>query len=174
MPGAAQPNKKKVDQVSLLQDKFAAAKSTVIVDYSGLTVSEKTDLLAKVREAGGEFLVAKNTLMHIAFGKRDELKDAFSGMNGALFANDDAILPLKAVVEFQKKTEKLVVKKGILDDKVLSEAQVKHLSTLPSKPELIVSLIRTLQGPAYGLVNVLQAGPRNLVYALNAIKEKKS
>lgn len=174
MPGAAQPNTKKVDQVKILQDKFAQAKSTVIVDYSGLTVKEKTELLQQVRQAGGEFLVAKNTLMHIALGKRDELKDAFKGMNGALFSNEDAVMPLKALMDFHKKTEKLVIKKGVLDDKVLSEAEVKALSALPTKPELISTLIRTLQGPAYGLVNVLQAGPRNLVYALNAIKEKKS
>lgn len=173
MPGAIQPNKKKVDQVQLLQDKISKAKSAVIVDYQGLTVSEKTTLLQQVSDAGGEFLVAKNTLMHIALGKKDELKDSFQGMNGILFGNDDAVAPIKALMDFHKKTEKLVVKKGVMDDKVLSESQVVALSALPSKDELIAQLMRTLQGPATGLVNVLQAGPRNLVYALNAIAEKK-
>lgn len=172
MVGATQPASKKQDQVKILQDKIASAKSAVIVDYSGLTVKEKTTLLEKVREAGGEFLVAKNTLMHIAFGKQSELEDAFKGMNGVLFANEDAVQPLKALMDFHKQTDKLTVKKGWMEEKVLSEAQVISLSNLPSKDELIATLISRLQGPAYGLVNVLQAGPRNLVYALNAIAKK--
>ena len=173
MSGAKQPAKKKVDQVEILQGKLAQAKSAVIIDYSGLTVKEKTTLLQKVREAGGELLVAKNTLMDIAFGKKAELKDAFKGMNAVLFANEDPITPLKAAVQFHKDTEKLVIKKGVMDDKILSEAEVEELSNLPSKEQLIATLISRLQGPAYGLVNVLQAGPRKLVYALQAIAEKQ-
>jgi large subunit ribosomal protein L10 len=173
MAGAAQPAKKKQDQVKLLQDKLGQAKSAVIVDYSKLTVKEKTTLLDKVRVAGGQFLVAKNSLMHIAFGKKAELKDSFSGMNGVLFSYEDAIMPIKAVMEFKKATEKLIVKKGVMEDKVLSESEVEALSKLPSKAELIAMLISRLQGPSYGLVNVLNAGPRNLVYALQAIATKK-
>lgn len=172
MPGATQPNIKKQDQVKILQAKLETAKSAVIVDYAGLTVKNKTDLLKSVKDAGGEFLVAKNTLMHIAFGKKDELKDSFAGMNGVLFANDDAVMPVKALFKFQKDTDKLTIKKGVMDGKVLTEKEVEALSKLPSKQELIATLISRLQGPAYGLVNVLQAGPRNLVYALNAIAKK--
>lgn len=173
MAGAQKPAVKKQDQVSLLKGKLEQAKSAVIVDYSGLTVGQKTTLLGKVKAAGGQFLVAKNTLMHIAMGKQEELKDSFSGMNGLLLSNDDAVAPLKALVEFQKETEKLTVKKGFMEGKILSEDEVVALSKLPSKNELIATLISRLQGPSYGLVNVLQAGPRNLVYALQAIVDKK-
>jgi large subunit ribosomal protein L10 len=174
MSGAAQPAKKKQVSVEELKKKIEKAKSAVIVDYSTLTVKEKTSLLGKVKEAGGQFFVAKNSLMHIAFGKKAELKDSFSGMNGVLFSYDDPITPIKAVMEFKKTTEKLVVKKGVMDGNILDEKAVEALSKLPSKNELIATLISRLQGPAYGLVNVLQAGPRNLVYALNAIASKKS
>lgn len=174
MPGAAQPAAFKTAQVKILSEKLAQAKSAVIVDYSKLTVKEKTELLRQVSEAGGEFLVAKNTLMHIAFGKKAELESSFKGMNGVLFANEDAIAPLKALMEFHKKTEKLTVKQGLMEDKVLSTEDVITLSKLPSKLELISILISRLQGPAYGLVNVLQAGPRNLVYALSAIAKKSN
>lgn len=173
MPGAAQPHQKKQDQVKVLQDKLQTAKSAVIVDYKGLTVKEKTTLLQRVQEAGGEFLVAKNTLMDIAFGKKEDLKNSFTGMNGVLFSYEDAVAPLKALMAFHKETDKLVVKQGFMEDKVLSEAEVESLSKLPSKPELIATLISRIQGPAYGLVNVLNAGPRNLVYALQAIANKK-
>lgn len=173
MPGAQQPATKKQELVKDLQDKLEAAKSAIIVDYSTLTVKEKTELLGEVKKAGGSFYVAKNTLMHIAFGMRDELKESLKGMNGVLFSNEDAVTPLKALMEFHKKTDKLQVKKGVMDGKILSEDEVVALSKLPSKEELIATLISRLQGPAYGMVNVLQAGPRNLVYALNAIAKKK-
>ena len=173
MPGAKQPHQSKQSAVKVLQDKISQAKSAVIVDYQGLTVKEKTTLLQKMKSTGGEFLVAKNSLMDIAFGKKSELKKSFSGMNAILFSYDDPVTALKELMAFHKTTEKLVVKQGVMEDKVLSEAEVVSLSKLPSKNELIATLISRLQGPAYGLVNVLNAGPRNLVYALQAIANKK-
>lgn len=174
MSGAPQPSQKKQSEVKKLQEKLEQAKSAVIVDYSTLSVKEKTDLLDKVKEAGGQFLVAKNSLMHIAFGKREELKDTFKGMNGVLFSYEDAVGPLKAMMDFNKQVDKLDVKEGFMDGEVLSKDAVVSLSQLPSKNELIATLISRLKGPSYGLVNVLQAGPRNLVYALQAIANKEN
>lgn len=173
MSGAAQPAKKKQSAVADLQEKLDKAKSAIIVDYSKLTVKEKTTLLDQVKTAGGQFFVAKNSLMHIALGKKDEFKDSFKGMNGLLLSFEDAIAPLKALMDFHKQSDKLTVKKGFMDGKVLSEAEVDTLSKLPSKNELIATLISRLQGPSYGLVNVLQANTRNLVYALKAIADKQ-
>lgn len=173
MSGATKPAVKKQASVKELKEKLSRAKSAVVVDYSSLTVKEKTTLLDKVKTAGGQFFVAKNSLMHIAFDKQEELKDSFSGMNGLLISFDDAIAPIKAVFDFRKESNKLTIKKGFMDGKVLSESEVETLSKLPSKLELISTLISRLQGPSYGLVNVLQAGPRNLVYALNAIANKE-
>lgn len=174
MAGAVQPAKKKTADVADLKEKLDRAKSAVIVDYSKLTVKEKTTLLDVVKTAGGQFFVAKNSLMHIALGKKDEFKESFKGMNGLLLAFEDAITPLKALMEFHKTSDKLTVKKGFMDGKILTESEVETLSKLPSKNELISMLINRLQGPSYGLVNVLQAGPRNLVYALQAIVDKKA
>lgn len=173
MSGAVQPAKKKQSAVKDLKEKLEKAKSAVIVDYSKLTVKEKTTLLDKVKTAGGQFFVAKNSLMHIAFGKKDEFKESFKGMNGLLLSFEDAVAPLKALMEFHKSSEKLTVKNGFMDGKVMSESEVEALSKLPSKNELIATLISRLQGPSYGLVNVLQANTRNLVYALSAIAKKK-
>lgn len=173
MPGAPQPAQKKQDEVKILQEKLESAKSAVIVDYSTLSVKEKTQLLDTVKAAGGQFLVAKNSLMHIAFGKRDELKDSFKGMNAVLFSYEDAVAPLKALMEFNKQVDKLEVKQGLMDGEVLSVQAVKTLSNLPSREQLIATLISRLHSPAYGLVNVLQASGRNLVYALSAISKKE-
>jgi large subunit ribosomal protein L10 len=125
-----------------------------------------------MKSTGGEFLVAKNSLMDIAFGKKSELKKSFSGMNAILFSYDDPVTALKELMAFHKTTEKLVVKQGVMEDKVLSEAEVVY-SVNFHQERVIATLISRLQGPAYGLVNVLNAGPRNLVYALQAIANKK-
>lgn len=165
------PNQHNQDQVKLLGEKLEKAKSVVIVDYTGTTVNDQVKLRGELSEAGGEMFVAKNNLVDIAVGK-GKLTESLKGMNAVIFSYQDAVSALKKLFAFHKESEKLTIKQGLMDDKVLSFAEVEALSKLPSKEELIVTLISRLKGPSYGLVNVLQAGPRNLVYALKAIVEK--
>jgi large subunit ribosomal protein L10 len=165
------PNTKNQSTVASLNDKVQKAQSIIIADYSGTTVNQQVELRAKLKEAGGELIVAKNTLLDIAIGK-GKLSKSLHGMNAAVFSYSDPVAPVKALFEFHKKNEKLVIKEGYMDDKVLSEAEVVSLSKLPSKTELIAKLLMVLKSPGTGLVNVLNAGPRNLVYALDAISKK--
>jgi large subunit ribosomal protein L10 len=144
----------------------------VIADYAGTTVKEQVQLRSSIKKAGGELLVAKNRLLDIAVGK-GKLSDSLHGMNAIVVAYQDPVGPVKALFEFHKKTEKLTIKQGYMDEKVLSQEEVVALSKLPSKNELIMKLMMIVRSPATGLVNVLNATPRNLVYALNAVKEKK-
>lgn len=167
------PNTQNKAQVKLLKEKLANAKSAVIVDYSGTSVNDQVELRAMLSEAGGEMFVSKNTLMNIAFEK-PELIDSLTGMNAVVFANEDAVSAIKKLFAFHDDKKKLEIKQGLMDDKVLSHAEVEALSKLPSKDELVVMLIQRVQGPAYGLVNVLKASQKSLVYALKAIADKKS
>jgi large subunit ribosomal protein L10 len=165
------PNQQNLDTVKTLKDKLTEAKSVVIFDYSGTSVKEQVELRQKVKEAGGEILVTKNTLIGIAIGK-DEIKDILEGMNAVVFAYEDEVAPIKALFEFHKETEKLEIKKGLMDDKVLSQAEVEALSKLPSKQELIATLIARIKGPGQGLVNVFTASTRDLISVLNNIAKK--
>ena len=166
------PNKHNLQQVEVLQEKLSRAQSVAIVEYSGTTVNDQVKLRQELRDAGGEFLVTKNTLIDIAIGK-GKLSESLDGMNAIVFSYDDAVAAIKKLFAFQKDTEKLTIKQGFMEDRVLSIAEVEALSKLPGKNELIGMLISRIQSPAYGLVNVLNAGPRNLVYALKAIADKK-
>lgn len=167
------PSQKNQSQVTLLQEKLAKTKSVTIVDYSGTTVNDQVKLRSEISAAGGEMLVAKNTLIDIAIG-RGKLRESLDGMNAIVFSYEDAVAAIKKIFEFQKDTEKLTIKQGILDDKVLSPAEVEALSKLPGKSELMAMLVNRLQAPASGLVNVLKAGQRDLVYVLKAITEKNA
>jgi large subunit ribosomal protein L10 len=166
------PNKHNQDQVALIQDKLSKAKSAVVVDYSGTSGSDQVALRTSVRDAGGEVIVTKNTLMDIAIGK-GKVSDSLTGMNALVFSYSDAVAAVKALFNFHKDNEKLEIKQGIMDDKVLSPKEVEALSKLPGKDELVATLISRIQGPSYGMVNVLSATTRSLVYALKAISEKK-
>lgn len=167
------PSKQNQEQLELITAKASQAKSIAIVDYSGTTVNDQVKLRREIKQAGGEFLVAKNTIINIALGKKAELKDSLEGMNAIVISIADEVSALKPLFKFHKDTEKLNIKQGMLADKVLSAEEVETLSNLPGKDQLIAQLIRTLQGPATGLVNVLKAGQRDLVYVLQAIADKQ-
>ena len=167
------PNKHNQQQVELITEKLSRAQSLAIIDYSGTTVNEQVKLRKEIKEAGGEVLVTKNTLIDIAVGK-GKLTESLEGMNAVVFSYQDPVAALKKLFSFKKETEKLQIKQGFMDDKVLSIAEVESLSKLPGKSELIGMLMSMLKAPGNGLVNVLNAGPRNLVYALKAIADKKN
>lgn len=165
------PNQKNLKQVELLKEKIAQAKSLAIIDYSGTSANDQVKLRRAVAAAGGEVLVTKNTLIDIAVGV-GKLTKSLEGMNAVVFSNQDEVAAIKALFQFQKDSEKVTIKEGYMGDKVLSASEVATLSKLPGKNELISMLIRTLNAPATGMVNVLKANQRNLVYALRAIADK--
>lgn len=173
------PNKKNVNSVKNLESKLETTQALYLADYQGLSVKDQTELRRRVKEAGGELTIAKNRLLKIAMrnkGFEVESIDTFlKGSNITLFAQNDPIAPLKALVDFSSKNEKELpaIKMGILDKKALSIKEVLHLASLPSKTELIAKLLGTLTNPARNMVGVLSAPIRNFVYALNAIKERK-
>lgn len=167
------PNSKNMQGVKTLQEKFAQAKSAVVVDYSGTSVNDQVELRSALTKAGGEMFVTKNTLIDIAAGK-GKLKDSLQGMNAVIFSYQDAVAALKELFKFHEDKEKLTIKQGVMDDKVLSMEELEALSKLPSKQELMATLVMRLKSPLYGLVNVLKAGQRDLVYALRALRDKQS
>lgn len=165
------PNQHNLEQIEILKKKLDQAQSAVIVEYQGTTVNDQVDLRAALSAAGGEMFVTKNTLIDIAVGK-GKLADSLTGMNAVVFSFEDPVAALKALFKFHNDTEKLVIKQGFMEDKVLTVEEVEALSKLPGKQELLTTLVIRLQGPAYGLVNVLKAGQRDLVYALRALQQK--
>ena len=169
------PNQKNQAQLEVLKGKIAKAKSAAIVDYSKISVNELTQLRAELKEVGGEFLVTKNTLLNLGFEKNEELKGSLEGMNAIVFSYDDEVGAIKVAVKFRDATEgeKLVLRSGYLDGKIISADQVESLSKLPGKTELLAKLVYLINAPGQNLAGVLKAGVRDLTYALKAIADKK-
>ena len=163
---------KKVDE---LKDTFAKAKFAVVADYRGLKVNEFEQLRVSLREQGGEIQVAKNTLLRLAVQDTDfeGLKQDFAGTTAVAFSFDDPVGSAKALTEFTKDNEALVVRSAVFEGKALSSDDLIALSKLPSKDQLLGQLCSVLNAVPTKLVRTLNAAPSNLVYALQAIKDQK-
>jgi large subunit ribosomal protein L10 len=141
--------------------KFQAAKSVVVVNYSGLNVEQATALRAQCRAAKVDYCVLKNTLARRAL---DDLKitgmdDILNGPSAFAFGMGDVIAPAKIISEFveKSKTETIKVKAGLMGNKAISAAKVAELAKVPSREILLARLLGSLQGSISGLVRVLDA-----------------
>lgn len=167
------PSQIKVQAVEALQEKLSRAKSVVFAKYSGLNSAQQTKLRRAIKEAGGEILITKNRLLNIALGKPEGLSDVLQDQLLTLFSYEDEVGAVKALAKFIEDNELPEIKGGWMEAKLLSVKDVETLSKTPGKAELIAMLLNRLQGPAYGLRNVLEAVPGNLVRVLNAIATKQ-
>lgn len=161
--------------VQEIKEKIDKAQSVVLVDYRGLNVEEVTELRKQCREAGVEYKVYKNTLMRFAFKELglEDFNNHLTGPNAVAFGYDDPVSPAKVTNEFSKDHNSLEIKAGVVDGKIVGLDEIKALADLPSREVLIAQVLGGLNGPISGFANVLQGTIRNLVYALNAIKEKQ-
>ncbi len=165
--------------VASLTEKFQNAAAGVIVDYKGITVAEDTELRAKMREAGVEYFVAKNTLLRLAVDAAglNGLHDVLKGTTSVAICEGDPVAAAKVVAEFSKKVaaqEKFIIKSGFVDGKVISPEEVKALADLPSKEVLIATVLGTLIAPVRGLATVLDANISGLARVVQAIADQKS
>lgn len=158
MPSAKVLNEKK-QAVAQMVEKLQKAQAGVFVDYRGLTVSEDTDLRNKLRAAGVEYKVIKNTLTRFAAKEvgYDELDPILNGPTSLAISYDDPVAPAKVIAEFAKGNEKLEIKSGFLDGKVISLDEIKTLANTPSKDVLIAKIMGSLNSPVSSLARVLQA-----------------
>ena len=170
----ARPEKEAV--VKELSEKFANAKSVVVTDYKGLNVAEITELRKKLREAGVDYTVVKNTLAKIAAQKVkiDDIIEILSGPTALAFGIEDAVSPAKVLVDFADEHGKLEIKGGVLNGELINLAKVKSLADIPPREVLLAAVFAGMKAPISGLVNVLQGNLRGLVMALNQIKEQKA
>ncbi len=167
--------KAKEAEVAEIQEKLQKSQSVMFLDYRGLTVSEVTELRNKMRAAGVEYKVIKNTMIRRAVQEAgvEGLDEILEGPTAVAFGYEDPVAPAKILVDFIENAKKTQLKGGVLAGRAMSQAEIKDLASLPSKEQLLAKLMGSLNAPVTGLVMALSGIPRKLVYALNAIKEKK-
>jgi len=173
----AKSRKQKELTLKDLVDQLVRSKSVVFADFKGLTVKDASDLRRKAKKENVGVLVAKKTLMRLAFqlaGITDVDPVAIKGSLVMITGFDDEVAPAKLAAEFAKDHEQLKIVAGVFEKKLVDTASVNALAKLPSKQELLARLVGTLNAPMSGMVNVLAGNLRGLVNVLNAVKDQKA
>ncbi|MGI5842003.1 MAG: 50S ribosomal protein L10 [Christensenellales bacterium] len=160
--------------VEEIKQKISESKSIAFVDYRGLNVEKDTSLRRAFKANGSEYKVYKNRLMLIALNELgitgcDEL---LQGTNAVVFSYADEVTAPKVLVDAIKKDKILELKFGIVDNKVVTKAEIEALATLPSKEVLLGKLLSILNSPATSLARVLSAPTTGFVRALSEIAKK--
>lgn len=162
MPSEKILNQKK-EKVAELSEKFKKAKMIVLTEYRGINVEDDTNLRKTLREGGNDYLVVKNsTISYAAKEAGIEGLDKLEGPTAVVIGYDDYVAPAKAVNDYAKDHDFYKIKLGVMDGKLVDEAEVKKLANLPSKETLYAMLASALLG------NI-----RNLAVVLNQVKEKQ-
>jgi large subunit ribosomal protein L10 len=162
------PNAKVLEEksqaVAEVTEKLKGYSCTIVTDYRGLTVAQVTELRKKLREAGIEFQVLKNTLARRATANAElsDLDAHLTGPTAIAFSKDDVVAPAKILTEFAKKNDALKVKGGVVEGKVVGVDQLQALANLPSREGLLSMLLSVLQAPM-----------RNFALAVKAVAEKQ-
>lgn len=163
----------KSELLTHLNGVFTNANVVVVAHYTGLSVTEMTDLRGRMAKVGAEFKVTKNRIAKLALDgtQAKGISDLFSGPTAIAYSQDPVAAP-KAVVEFAKANPKLVVLGGVMGGTVLDPAAIKTLADLPSLDELRAKLLGMIQTPATRIAGVVAAPASQLARVLNAYATK--
>ena len=170
------PNKKNIEQVKELSDSFSKAKAVYFTEYHGLNVGDITKLRSEFFKADVEYKVAKNTLIKLAAeeNKISGIEELLKGSTALAIAYDEPVAPAKVIKEFTKDNDLPSVKGILFDGEFLPGEEFKRLANLPSKEELLATLVAMLNSPMQKLALTLNAPLQNMAGVLNSLKEKKS
>ena len=165
----------KVAMIAALKETMKNAKGAVLTDYRGIKVAQDTKLRRKMREAGVQYSVIKNNMASIAAKEAGiEGLDAYLKGPLALVSSDkDPVAAAKLISEFIKENRIMEIKGGLVEGTVIDAEGVKALANLPSREILLARLLGSMQSPITGFVTVLQGNIRNLVYALDQVRQQK-
>jgi large subunit ribosomal protein L10 len=161
--------------VAGLKERLEKSKVVILTDYKGLDVDAMTELRAKLREAEIEYQVIKNTMLRLASEGTDveAIKDSFKGPSAVALSFEDPVAPAKVLTDFAKDHDKLEIKIGVMGGKVLELDGIKALSSLPSREELLATVLSAMNAVPTSLVTALSDVPRRMVNVLQAIKDQK-
>ena len=164
----------KAEQVAWFQGVLNTSEVLVVMENQGLTVAEVSALRQQMREAGGGVKVVKNRLAKIALKDREgaDVSALFKGPTVVAYSDDPVTAP-KVVTEFVKDNDKLVVLGGKMGPDALDAAGVTALSKMPSREEMIATIVGLLGAPASGVVGAIAAPGRNLAGIAKTIAEKE-
>ena len=175
------PRAEKVAVVDEVTRKLNESDAVLLTEYRGLSVAALATLRRSLSEAGGEYKVYKNTLVRFAANNAGlTVDDLLTGPTAITFVGQrpdgtpgDAVTVAKALRDFARTNPSLIIKGGVLGDKVLGADQARALADVAPREELLARLAGGIAAPMVQMAGLLQALPRNLAYGLKALIDEK-
>jgi len=161
--------------VAELSDVMKGQDNFYISNFVGLKSEEMNELRRSLEESSSKYVVLKNSIARIAF-KSLGITDAekmIEGGTGIIFTGDDVAHAARIIAKFSKAHAPLKIKGGYIDGALIDGSKVKYLASLPSREDLIATVVYTLKAPISGFVGVLSNTLKSLLFVVQAIKEKK-
>ncbi len=176
-------NKQDKEQSVLeIKEKLDKASSIYLTDFSGLTVAQTNELRDELFNAKVEYKVLKNTLVKKAIEQSDnkfksqseKLNEFLKGPTGIIFTYEDPVSPAKIIKKFYDKGEKPKLKLALVENVAYESKQLNELASLQSMPEIISSIIGSLQAPISGIVGTINAVIRDLASIVEEVAKQKT
>ena len=161
--------------LTALTEKLQGSKSAMVVSFSKATVNKDQEFRNRLREAGAQYQVVKNTLARIAVKGTDfeQASEHFKGVTALAWTDGDPVVLSKAISKFMKEnTDVYTFKAGVVDGTLVDLKQLTTIANLPSKEELISKLLFVINAQAQRIVTVINAVPRDLAVVIKQIGDK--
>lgn len=142
-----------------LTEKLKGACAGVIVDYKGINVADDTKLRAELREAGVDYKVVKNTMLHLAAKEAglSEIDSVLEGTTAIAVSTDDYVAAARILNKFAETHKNFTIKSGFIDNDVISLDMIKSLAKLPSREILLATVCNAFNAPIAALARAVQA-----------------
>jgi large subunit ribosomal protein L10 len=162
--------------VEALIEQLKGSPNVFVTDFTGLNVLRMTELRRRLRAAGVEYVVVKNTLAQRAFAANGVrvLDEHLAGPTGLVLSGTDALVAAKVLTDFAKEFEKPAIKVGLVDGKPVTADQVKQLASLPSREVLLSQLAGYIQAPMAQFAGAMNGLLYQMVGALEALRSQRS
>ena len=169
------PTEKKVAAVEEIRTRLSEADAAVLTEYRGLTVTQLAELRGALRPAGTEYKVFKNRLAKLAVESAglNDLLPFLEGPVAIAFVKGDAVVAAKALRDFGRTNPALVLKGGIMDQRVLTAADISALAEVQPRDVLLARLAGGFQAPLTKAAGLFQAFTRNFAYGVKAYVDQR-
>ena len=169
------PNAQNQAMMASIKEDLADVKAVWVVDYRGLSVKEVEGLRRDIREADASMKVYKNTLVRIALKELDmaNLDEVLEGPSAFVFCKNDPVASAKALTEFAKGNDKLVIKGGMMDGDFVNAGQFDAVASLPSREQLLAQIAGAISGVARVLAVSINGVPSGLARTIQQVSEQK-
>ena len=167
----------KAESVSQINGFIENATALFLVDYHGVDVADINQLRRDFRKEGTTYKVFKNTLLKRALkekGGYDDILDKLTGMTGVAFAGENFVAPAKIIKKYFDAKGNFKFKGCYIESSFYDEDKLNALASMPTKEEIMASIIGSVQNPAQGIVGAINAVTRDIVSLVDQISKKEA